>query len=113
VECHEVVVWKPRIEMEFAMNKKEYINPGKEVTREIAVGWSMGSKALYACFRDEIPDTIQPYVRNGRYVCTIRHLDDLLVVISSWGTISEASLQSLKKACADVPLPAPLYWLLK
>jgi hypothetical protein len=109
----EKFVWKRRIEMEFAMNKKEHINNGKEVARDIAVGWSVGSKALYACFKDELPDAILPYVRNGRYVCTIGHLDDLLEVISVLGTIPEAALQGLKEACAGVPLPAPLYWLMK
>jgi hypothetical protein len=94
----EKVVWKRRIEMEFVMNKKEYINNGKEVARDIAVGWSVGSKALYACFKDELPDAILPYVRNGRYVCTIGHLDDLLEVISVLGTMPEAALQGRASA---------------
>jgi hypothetical protein len=93
------------------MNQEQHINSGKEKTRRVAVGWNNSSKSFFACFFEGTTDEVLSRLRIGVYFGTVNRLDDLGVLLSRCGKIPDSSLEGLKIACADMPLPADLYWL--
>ena len=92
------------------MNIKRYTIRGKGMIRTFEIRWTDSRTSFFVGPLDKSVIGIPPHPIVGIPLATIHHLDELRTHVPDLGTLPDSEFEELRKACADCPLPARLFW---